>query len=240
MRDDAGCCLACYDAMENSVIVNLRNINFGYSEDSPVLRDLNFVLHDEERVGIIGPNGCGKTTLLYLIMGLLKPHSGTVEIFGKKRAKEDDFVEVRERIGFLFQNSDDQLFCPSVREEVAFGPLNFGKRGQAVEDIVDASLGRVGLDGFKQRVPYHLSGGEKRRLAMATILAMSPCVLLLDEPTLGLDLPTVREIVEILDAPGISCAVISQNLDFLKRTTRQLFTFDGGMIKAVSWPHNRS
>ncbi|UCG31017.1 MAG: ABC transporter ATP-binding protein [candidate division WOR-3 bacterium] len=218
--------------MENSIVVNLSNINFGYKEDL-LLRDLNFVLRDGDRIGIIGPNGCGKTTLLYLIMGLLKPHKGGVEIFGRKRVREDDFVEVRAKIGFLFQNSDDQLFCPSVREEVAFGPLNFGKRGREVENIVDESLGSVGLEGFKQRVPYHLSGGEKRRLAMATILAMKPRVLLLDEPTLGLDLPTVEKIVEILNEPGLSYVIISQNRDFLKRTAGKQYTFENGALKTL-------
>jgi len=217
--------------MENNLIINLSNISFSYRENDSVLKNLNFTLHSGDRIGIIGPNGCGKTTMLYLIMGLLKPQGGTVEIFGRARVEEDDFAEVRERIGFLFQNSDDQLFCPSVREEVAFGPLNFGKRGQVVEDIVDESLKRVGLDGFKQRVPYHLSGGEKRRLAMATILATKPRVLLLDEPTLGLDLPTVEKIVEILKEPGLSYVIISQNLEFLKKTTQQIYTFENGRVK---------
>lgn len=219
--------------MENSVILTLKNVNFSYNGNSLLLSDLDFSLHDRERIGIIGPNGCGKTTLLYLIMGLLKPHAGSIEILGKKRQTEDDFVEVRERIGFLFQNSDDQLFCPSVREEVAFGPLNFGKRGQEVEDIVDRSLSLVGLEGFKQRVPYNLSGGEKRRLAMAAVLALSPRVLLLDEPTLGLDLTTVQKIIEILNQPGLLYVIVSQNVDFLKRTTDQLCTFENGKIKPV-------
>jgi cobalt/nickel transport system ATP-binding protein len=219
--------------MDDNIVISLINIYFGYNENSPLLKDLNFTLRKGERVGIIGPNGCGKTTLLYLIMGLLKPHAGAVEVFGRQRTKEDDFVEVREKIGFLFQNSDDQLFCPSVREEVAFGPLNFGKRGKEVEDIVDVSLGHVGLNGFKQRVPYHLSGGEKRRLAMATVLAMKPRVLLLDEPTLGLDLPTVEKIVEILDEQELTYIIISQNRDFLKRTTRQLITFEDGTLKTL-------
>ncbi len=220
--------------MENSVILNLKGIDFSYNSGSLLLSDLDFALRSGERVGIIGPNGCGKTTLLYLVMGLLKPQAGSIEIFGKERHAEDDFVEVRERIGFLFQNSDDQLFCPSVREEVAFGPLNFGKRGKEVEDIVDSSLNLVSLQGFKQRVPYNLSGGEKRRLAMATILALSPRVLLLDEPTLGLDLSTVKKMVEILDQPDLSCVIVSQNLDFLKRTTNQLCTFENGKIREVN------
>lgn len=219
--------------MENNIIIKLSNICFGYGEDSSLLRDLDFVVRKGDRIGIIGPNGCGKTTLLYLIMGLLKPHEGMIEIFGERRVKEDDFVEVREKIGFLFQNSDDQLFCPSVREEVAFGPLNFGKRGQDVENIVDESLESVGLEGFKQRVPYHLSGGEKRRLAMATILAMNPRVLLLDEPTLGLDLPTVEKMVEILADPELSYIIISQNREFLTRTTRWLYTFENGTLTAL-------
>ncbi|UCF71170.1 MAG: ABC transporter ATP-binding protein [candidate division WOR-3 bacterium] len=225
--------------MENRIIIDLKNVKFGYREKPALLKDLNFVLRQGERVGMIGPNGCGKTTMLYLIMGLIKPHDGSVEIFGRRRVQEHDFVDVRERIGFLFQNSDDQLFCPSVREEIAFGPLNFGKRGKEVEDIISRSLARVGLDGFKNRIPYHLSGGEKRRLAMATILAMRPHVLLLDEPTLGLDLPTVQRIAEILEEPGLSYVVVSQNLDFLRRTTTQVYTFEDGAIVKFRLPRDR-
>ncbi len=114
----------------DSTLIRLKNLCFGYPTRISLLDELDFVLDRGDRIGIIGPNGCGKTTLFYIIMGLLKPNRGEVEIFCRKRIGETDFQEVRQRIGFLFQNSDDQLFCPSVLEEVAFGPLNFGVNRQ--------------------------------------------------------------------------------------------------------------
>jgi cobalt/nickel transport system ATP-binding protein len=217
----------------NSLIISLENICFGYPAYPKLLNNLNFILHQGDRIGIIGPNGCGKTTLFYIIMGLVKPQRGKIKIFNRERTSEKDFIEIRKKVGFLFQNSDDQLFCPSIREEVAFGPLNFGKKKQEVEDIVQNTLKRVGLVDFEQRVPYNLSGGEKRRLALATVLAMKPRVLLLDEPALGLDQETVEKIVGILEEQNLSYIVISQYKDFLKRITTVLYTIDNGQMKLI-------
>ncbi len=211
----------------------MENICFGYPAIPKLFYDLNFSLHKGDRVGITGPNGCGKTTLLYMIMGLIKPQQGKIKIFNRERISEKDFVEVREKIGFLFQNSDDQLFCPSVKEEIAFGPLNFGKKKRETEEIVQKVLSHVGLIGFEQRTPYNLSGGEKRRLALATILAMEPQVLLLDEPTLGLDEETVEKIRDILNAPDLSYIVISQYKDFLRKTTKVQYGIDNGVMKLI-------
>jgi len=215
----------------NSNLIELSNIRFGYPTNPRLLDGLNFTVKQGDRIGIIGPNGCGKTTLLHIIMGLTKPHQGYVRILGRERVSQDDFAEVREKIGFLFQDSDDQLFCPSVREEIAFGPLNFRKKHDEVETIINDSLVRVGLSGFEQRAPYNLSGGEKRRLALATILAMKPRILLLDEPTLGLDEPTVEKTVEILQNPQLSYIIISQNKEFLHRTTTRSCTIENGLVK---------
>ncbi len=219
--------------MEQINLINLKGVCFGYPQRPDLLSDLDFTLNFQERVGIIGPNGCGKTTLLYIIMGLIKPRRGEVEIFGKTRREEGDFKEVRKKIGFLFQNSDDQLFCPSVKEEVAFGPLNFGVNKEMVQKIVADTLARVGLSGFEPRTPYSLSGGEKRRLALATIFAMNPEVLLLDEPTIGLDEETVIRIKEILKSPGLSYIIVSQNRLFLKELTDIQYTINNGKIKRI-------
>jgi cobalt/nickel transport system ATP-binding protein len=215
----------------NNNLIELKDIRFGYPTNPRLLDGLNFTLKKGDRIGIIGPNGCGKTTLLHIIMGLTTPHQGRVDILGKARVTQDDFVEVREKIGFLFQDSDDQLFCPSVKEEVAFGPLNFRKKHDEVEVIINDSLTRVDLLGFEQRAPYNMSGGEKRRLALATILAMKPRILLLDEPTLGLDEPTVEKTVEILHDTQLSYIIISQNREFLRRTTNKLYTIENGVMK---------
>lgn len=217
----------------NGVLIDLKGIYFGYPTNPNLLNGLNFILHQGDRIGIIGTNGCGKTTLFHIIMGLISPEKGTVFILGKERTSQHDFVEVRKKIGFLFQDSDDQLFCPSVREEVAFGPLNYGKKYSEVQPIITNALSRVGLNDFEQRVPYNLSGGEKRRLAMATILAMKPSILLLDEPTLGLDEATVEKIVENLKDPKLSYIIISQNKEFLHSTTDKQFTIDNGVIQSI-------
>jgi len=219
--------------MQDSYIINLKNISFAYDNRPLLFQNLNFSLPHNGRVGITGPNGCGKTTLFYLIMGFVGPTSGEIEIFGKIRKKEKDFKEVREKIGFLFQNSDDQLFCPSVKEEVAFGPLNYRIPKDEVEKRVKESLSLVGLEGFEERPPYHLSEGEKKRLAIATILTLNPEIILLDEPTNGIDPAGVKKIEEILKTGKFSYIIISQDIDFLKRTTDKLYTIREGKILTV-------
>lgn len=142
-------------------LIKLSNINFNY-DGRVVLKNLNFEIYEGERIGLIGPNGSGKTTLLYIVMGLLKPSSGIIEIFGKIRQKEKDFIEVRQKIGLLFQDSDSQLFCPTVKEDIAFGPLNLGKTKEDVLQIIRETCDILGLRGFENRITHKLSGGEKK------------------------------------------------------------------------------
>ncbi|MGD0383855.1 MAG: ABC transporter ATP-binding protein, partial [Thermoguttaceae bacterium] len=168
-------------------LINIRDVDFSYSPDRPVLCGCSFRLDLGQRVALTGSNGSGKTTLLHLIVGLLRPGAGSVEVFGKARREEADFHEVRRRIGLLFQDSDDQLFCPTVAEDVAFGPFNLGLKRDQVRQIVSQTLADLGLAGYENRITYQLSSGEKRLAALATILAMQPDVLLLDEPTNSLD-----------------------------------------------------
>ncbi len=215
----------------DEVLVNLKNITFGYPSRPKLLKDLNFTFHKGERIGLTGHNGSGKTTLLHIIMGLLKPFDGEIEIFGKARKNEEDFREVRKRIGLLFQNSDDQLFCPSVYEEIAFAPLNFGKSKEEIKRVVRRILNLVGLEGLEKMPPYHLSGGEKRRLALGTVLAMEPEILLLDEPTLELDEDGVQKLMDILRKPHFSYIVVSQDINFLKKVTDSIHIINDGKIK---------
>ena len=188
----------------NSLIINLKDTSFSYSGDKFILDKLNFQLHRGERIGLVGPNGSGKTTLFYVIMGLLRSSSGRIELFGKKAHDEKDFREVRKRIGLLFQDADDQLFSPTVLEDVAFGPLNLGKSPEEARDIALKTLEKLDLAGFEDRVTYKLSGGEKRLVSLATVLAMDPEVLLLDEPTNGLDEKTEEKITDILKGVNLS------------------------------------
>jgi cobalt/nickel transport system ATP-binding protein len=196
----------------NSLIINLKDTSFSYSGDEFILDELNFQLHRGERIGLVGPNGSGKTTLFHIIMGLLRPSSGRIELFGKPAHDEKDFREVRKRIGLLFQDADDQLFSPTVLEDVAFGPLNLGKSPDEARDIALKTLEKLDIAGFEDRVTYKLSGGEKRLVSLATVLAMDPEVLLLDEPINGLDDETEEKITDILKRLDLSCIFISQNL----------------------------
>jgi len=214
-------------------MIHLRNITFGYTPERPVLKGVNFRLGREEKVGLIGPNGAGKTTLFHLIVGLLWPSEGEVEIFGQIRREEPDFWEVRERVGLLFQDADDQLFCPTVAEDVAFGPLNLGKSHEETAEIVRTTLEMLGLGGFENRVTYHLSGGEKRLVSLATVLAMSPDVLLLDEPTSGLHEDTAERLVSILMDHVPSYVIISHDRRFLEQTTQKVYRLSDAQICEV-------
>ena len=211
-------------------LICLEEVSFSYQEDRPLLNNLSFYLHDDERVGLVGPNGGGKTTLFHVIMGLLRPHSGRIEIFGREIRDEKDFRPVRQRIGMLFQDADDQLFSPTVLEDVAFGPLNQGKSVKEAKDIARETLDSLGLNGFDERVTHKLSGGEKKLVSLATVLAMKPRVLLLDEPTTGLDSETTKRIIGILKDIDISYIFISHNMDFILQTTHRVYGMNDGRI----------
>jgi len=225
----------------NNLIINLKNISFSYSGDKPILDNLSFQLLRGDRIGLVGPNGSGKTTLLHVIMGLLRPSSGTIELFGKTAHEEKDFRVARKRIGLLFQDPDDQLFSPTVLEDVAFGPLNLGKSPEEARDIALETLVGLDLSGFENRITYKLSGGEKKLVSLATVLAMDPEVLLLDEPTNGLDDETEEKITDILKGLSLSCIFISHNLDFLFETTNRIYAMADGKISLdetlVPHPH---
>ncbi len=203
-------------------LIELRDITFAYPGSSPpVFQDFNFQLLPGKHIGLIGPNGCGKTTLLHLIMGLLRPQAGRIFILGQEIGKEKDFVWVRQKVGLLFQNADDQLFCPTVLEDVAFGPLNLGKPPAEAIQIARETMARLGLQGFEDRVTYKLSGGEKKLVSLATVLAMQPQLLLLDEPTAGLDELTRHRLIHILQDLDIAYMIVSHEPDFLDHTVHE-------------------
>jgi cobalt/nickel transport system ATP-binding protein len=209
----------------------LERIRFGYDSSRLVLRDVDFTLERGDRVALHGPNGSGKTTLFHVIMGLVKPWSGLVSIFGRERFTDRDFQEVRRKIGLLFQDSDDQLFSPTVAEDIAFGPFNLGKERAEVRRIVAETLGLIGLEGFEQRVTYKLSGGEKRLVALGTVLSMNPEVLLLDEPVIGLDEEHRDRFIQVLNESRQSYVVISHDRDFLESVTSKDYLMRDGRIE---------
>jgi len=212
-------------------LIDLENVSFSYPGQGPVLDRLNFQLRKGERLGLIGPNGSGKSTFMHLLMGLIKPDSGSVRLFGMPMAGEKDFKQARKRLGFVFQNADDQLFSPTVIEDVAFGLLNNGKTPKEAVTLSKKILRALDLDGFENRITYKLSGGEKKLVSLATVLVMEPEVLLLDEPTTGLDEQTVKRIADLLNELDIGYVVVSHEFDFLAKTTGDIFAMKNGQIR---------
>ncbi|MCF6283796.1 MAG: energy-coupling factor ABC transporter ATP-binding protein [Candidatus Hydrogenedentes bacterium] len=207
--------------------IELCSIDFAYSGAAPLFEQFDLSLMPGERIALAGDNGSGKSTLLHIITGLLRPQQGVVRAFDKRRAREADFREVRRRAGYLLQDSDDQLFCPTVLDDVMFGPLNFGlSRAQAHERALRI-LGELGLPDHGARVTYKLSGGEKRLVALASVLAMEPDVLLLDEPTAGLDVRTEERLVEILQALRQDMILVSHNQAFVDKIATRRVTLRG-------------
>ncbi len=212
----------------NESLIQFVNVTFSYTTEKPLLSGLSFDLFPDERVGIMGPTGSGKTTFLHLVVGLLKPTSGTIRAFGKARQEERDFYEVRVRAGLVFQDSDDQLFCPTVLEDVAFGPLNLGKSPEEARTIAVETLYSLGLEGFEDRITYKLSYGEKRLVSLATVLAMHPDVLLLDEPTNGLDEDSKKRLSTLLCSLSQAMIIVSHEQEFMNTLATRIVRMSSG------------
>lgn len=210
-------------------LIRLHGIRFAF-DAAALFTDLDFSLRRGERLALTGDNGAGKTTLLRIIMGLARPAAGSVRLFGRDCLSESDFAAARTRLGFVFQDADDQLFCPTVAEDVAFGPLNLGLPHDLVHERVHAALDAVGLTGFEQRVSYRLSGGEKKLVALATVLAMRPEALLLDEPTAGLSTEAADRIAHILRASALPCLIVSHDRAFLAQSEVRILRLQEGRI----------
>ncbi len=212
-------------------ILQVKGVTFGYpGKKDLVLDGLDFSLCRGDKVGLVGPNGSGKSTLLHLVMGLLPPAHGEIHLFQKKIETEEDFRAARKKTGFLFQNADDQLFSPTVLEDVAFGPLNLGKSVEEAREMSLAMLDSIGLGAFADRITYKLSGGEKKLVSLATVLVMEPQLLILDEPTTGLDPETMAHIIDILNRLDISFLVVSHQYGFLSRVTSDIYRMQQGTV----------
>lgn len=212
------------DSADNAIF-RLDDIHFAYGQDArPVLSGASLALYPGQRLALYGPNGSGKTTLLRCITGLERPRSGTIFFHGRPLQKEKDFHALRCRVGFVLQNAEDQLFFPTVLEDVAFGPLNLGLPPRQARERAHEALCRLGLDGFEDRLTHRLSGGEKRLVALAAVLAMQPEALLLDEPTNDLDRQSRQRIVEILQGMDTARITISHDRDFLEAVSGEFLT----------------
>jgi len=193
-------------------IVEVKNLSFNYPDSREVLKNISFRITHGESVAIVGANGTGKTTLLLHLNGYLTPGSGTVRI-GDFPVTKETLYAVRRTVGMVFQDSDDQLFMPLVKDDVAFGPLNLGFPLAEVDGIVESSLSRVGSLGLKDRPPYKLSGGEKKAVAIAGVLAMSPDILVMDEPTANLDPRARRRLISLLSTFEHTKIIATNDLD---------------------------
>jgi cobalt/nickel transport system ATP-binding protein len=211
-----------------------HGIVFAYPGQPRVLNGVDLVLSPGERLCLTGPNGAGKSTLLLILMGLLKPQAGRVMAFGRERREERDFHGVWRRAGFVFQDPDDQLFCPTVAEDIAFGPLNMGKSRREAAEIVDEALARLALGHLRDRITHKLSGGEKRLVTLAAVLAMEPQALLLDEPTNGLDEPTCERVTDILNGLPQAMIIVSHDPHFRRKVgTREVRLVAGKLEEAA-------
>jgi len=213
------------------IVLRLQEIHFAYQKASPVFEGLNLQVRRGERLGIIGPNGAGKSTLLLLLNGLLKPEKGRVEVFGEAISPESE-MKVRQTVGLVFQNPEDQLFCPTVFDDVAFGPLNFGLSKEQVTARVRQALNEVGLSHFEERSTFNLSFGEKKLVALATVLSMQPEIVALDEPTSNLDAIHRRKIMRWVSQNGRTCLITSHDLDMIYDTCQRTIILNRGQIVA--------
>ena len=211
-------------------MIEFQNVSFSYERGRPVLRDLSFSIGDGECVGLIGANGAGKSTVMKLLLGLLTGE-GTILVDGVA-VKKDTLAQIRRKLGFVLQDSDNQMFMPTVYEDMIFGPLNYGLSREETDKRVDAVLERLGLQELKHRHNHRISGGEKRMAAIATILAMEPEAVLMDEPTAALDPYNRRIVIHTIRSLPQTKLITSHDLDMILDTCSRVILLSEGRIAA--------
>ena len=211
--------------------LDLRDVSYSYPDGHEALRGINLTVPEGERVAVLGPNGAGKTTLVLTLNGIRAPSAGTLFV-GELPVVKDNLPEVRRRVGIVFQDPDDQLFMPTVRDDVAFGPANLGLRGDELDAAVSDALTVVGMQRAVNRSPHHLSFGERRRVALATVLAMRPDVLVLDEPSSNLDPVARRELAEIVLALDVTVLLVTHDLPYALQLCDRAVVLDEGRLVA--------
>jgi cobalt/nickel transport system ATP-binding protein len=211
--------------------LDVRGVAYAYPDGHTALRRVDLRVEPGERVALLGPNGAGKTTLILHLNGILLPAAGEVRVAGLPVAKAH-LREVRRRVGVVFQDPDDQLFMPTVRDDVAFGPANLGLRGAELDRRVHDALAAVGMADAADRPPHHLSFGQRRRVAVATVLAMDPDVLVLDEPTSNLDPAARRDLADILRSLPVAAVIATHDLPYALELCPRTVVLDDGVVVA--------
>ena len=216
-----------------SKYLNITNLSYSYPDGHEALKDIGFSIQKRESIAILGPNGAGKTTLILHLNGILGNLSGKIEVDGLKYTTEN-IAKIRKTVGVVFQDPDDQLFMPTVIEDVMFGPKNFGYSNEDAEKNAVEALRMVGMDDFQDRAPHHLSFGQKRKVAIATVLASKPKLLVLDEPASNLDPASRRDLIEILKNLNISIILVTHDLPMALEICERSLILNEGEIKEDS------
>lgn len=209
-------------------IIEVRGLSYSYPDGRVALRDVDLDIIEGERVGIIGANGAGKTTLLLHLNGILQG-DGQIKIFGMKMNKKN-LRKIRSKVGIVFQDPEDQLFSPTVFDDVSFGPLNMKLPHDVVIERTKDALTQVGMKGFENRSPHHLSFGEKKRISIATVLSMKPEILLLDEPTSNLDPHLRRKLIGLLKGINSTMIIASHDLEMVLEICERVILLNEGKI----------
>lgn len=217
-----------------NIQLSTENLSFTYPDGTQALKNINIEIEKGKKVAIIGPNGAGKSTLFSHFNGLTEPTSGCVKIEDKPISFEkDELLKVRQKVGIVFQDPNDQLFAPTVKEDIAFGPMNLGLSYDEVEKRVEDALKMVGMENYEDKTPHHLSGGQQKRIAIAGIIAMKPELMILDEPTAGLDPDGVEKVLNImnqLNEEGMTLIISSHDIDMISKYADKIFVLYNGEI----------
>lgn len=215
-------------------ILETQDLTFTYPDGTRALKNINMSINKGEKVAVMGANGAGKSTLFSHFNGLSQPTSGIVKINGEEmKYDKKSLLKIRQKVGVVFQNPNDQLFAPTVQEDVAFGPMNLGLDLNEVDKRVEKSLKMVGMEGFEEKPPHHLSGGQQKRVSIAGIIAMNPELMIIDEPTAGLDPQGVDQVLTILNhlnENGMTLLVSSHNVELITEFANKIFIVHDGEI----------
>ena len=211
--------------------LSVSGLAYSYPDGHQALAGVDIELERGERVALLGPNGAGKTTFVLHLNGVIGSQSGRVSV-GGLAVQRENLAEIRRMVGLVFQDPDDQLFMPTVREDVAFGPVNLGIRGPELEERVQGALRAVGMEGHADRPPHHLSFGQRRRVAVATVLAMDPEILVLDEPSSNLDPAGRRELAEILKKLDLTMLLVTHDLPYALELCPRAVVMSAGVVVA--------